>query len=242
MINSFNIEIANTIFKVYPVSDELMTFCHDYLSNKTEEFVVTMHEKDLEFEKEKYYERYGYINAINNIYEQNALLRYVSDILFIHKNIILFHGSSFLFNNRAYIVTGTSGTGKTTHSKMWADKFKDVQMINDDKPFIDFNNNLTVYSSPWRGKENIGNNISAQLDSIICLKQSNNNETFKMSYSEKWKFLVNQFYIPGNNENFPKFLNLLDQLIEKTNIIGLRCNKEIEAVDVLYKALMEDRK
>lgn len=42
-------------------------------------------------------------------------------------------------DGKAYMFSAPSGTGKSTHAKLWRDCFGDrVTMINDDKPLIKF--------------------------------------------------------------------------------------------------------
>ena len=53
------------------------------------------------------------------------------------RNVFLIHGSSLALDGRGYLFTAPSGTGKSTHSRLWKEVFGNrVIMINDDKPFL----------------------------------------------------------------------------------------------------------
>ena len=99
-----------------------------------------------------------------------------SDILLDHGRAI-FHGTAFIWRDKAWIFTGPSGMGKTTQYVLWKMLFKDdVQIINGDKPVLDFTaDTIEVYPSPWKGKEGMGQPLHAPLGGVILLRQSKYN-------------------------------------------------------------------
>ena len=68
----------------------------------------------------------------------------------------VFHGAAFVWRQKAWIFAAPSGTGKTTQYRLWKLLFGDeIQMLCGDKPVIEIEHGgTTVFSSPWRGKEN----------------------------------------------------------------------------------------
>lgn len=53
----------------------------------------------------------------------------------VFSDILLIHGSAIAVDGKAYLFTAPSGTGKSTHTRMWREYFKDrAVMVNDDKP------------------------------------------------------------------------------------------------------------
>ena len=77
----------------------------------------------------------------------------------------------------AYLFTAPSGTGKSTHTRLWREVFGDrVWMINDDKPMLRISENLvTAYGTPWNGKHHISRNASAPLKAIVQLNRGKEN-------------------------------------------------------------------
>ena len=239
MIESFKIKIAETVILINPYSDKMKEFCKEYLSNDNHEYEISIRLEDINRENDSFLEYYGYTLDDVVMHEQYALLRKVSEILIEDKDTILFHASSLIFNDKAYLFTAKSGTGKTTHAKMWIEKYPDALMINDDKPYLKLKDNeVIVYGNPWNGKEKIGNNISAKLDGILCLYQSDNNQTSDMSYSDKWDFLFKQIYLSKNARSISNTLRIINFLIDNINITALKCNKNQDAVEVAYEALI----
>lgn len=96
---------------------------------------------------------------------------------------VLFHGVALEFCGMAYLLCAPSGTGKSTHAKLWRSHLgKDVRILNGDKPFVgspagvqecDASTSIVAYGSPWMGKEGWGANASAPLGGICMLGRAN---------------------------------------------------------------------
>ena len=70
----------------------------------------------------------------------------------------LMHSAVIAVDGRAYVFTAPSGTGKTTHIRLWLELFGNrAQVINGDKPVFRFMDDvLYACGTPWRGKEWLG--------------------------------------------------------------------------------------
>ena len=119
--------------------------------------------------------------------EYQALMLATGNELLLHRRA-LFHGASFLWNGRAWILTAPSGTGKTTQLRHWRNLLKSgVKVINGDKPLLAVQEDGTVYvcSSPWRGKEKYGiRGLRAPLGGIIMLVQGDHNEIGRLDAAD----------------------------------------------------------
>lgn len=63
------------------------------------------------------------------------------------------HGTVVDHNGQAYMFTAPSGTGKTTHAKLWLDNLPDAFIVNGDKPFIIAGDEQPkACGTPWAGK------------------------------------------------------------------------------------------
>ena len=55
----------------------------------------------------------------------------------LEKDIFLMHGSAIAVDGECYLFTAPSGTGKSTHTRLWREYFGDrAVMVNDDKPYL----------------------------------------------------------------------------------------------------------
>ena len=103
----------------------------------------------------------GYIEATEiAAFAGGALLPY---------NRAVFHAVAFTWQDRGYLLTAPSGTGKTTQYALWKTLYgSEVQMINGDKPALSFEGErITIHPTPWAGKENMSQMRTAPLAGIV---------------------------------------------------------------------------
>ena len=86
---------------------------------------------------------------------------------------MLVHSSALVYNNGAYLFSGNSGVGKTTHTKLWLKAFGDkVHIMNDDKPVVRlYNDHAVVFGTPFDGGSGIALNESYPLNAIAFIER-----------------------------------------------------------------------
>ena len=101
---------------------------------------------------------------------------------------VLTHASSVIYQGKAYLFLGKSGTGKSTHSRMWLQALEDVVLMNDDHPVVrlDAYGNPIAYGSPWSGKTPCYKNISAPLGGVIRISRAPYNKARRLSPIEAY--------------------------------------------------------
>ena len=108
----------------------------------------------------------------------------VSDML-SHTGRCLIHAAAFTLDGRAYLLAADSGTGKSTQLRHLRKIYGDaVRVINGDKPVLRLgpDGEVTVHPSPWKGKEEWGDDtLSAPLGGIILLEQGKENRMERSS-------------------------------------------------------------
>ena len=235
MIN-FKIKIANIVVEVNAFNESTMKYCKDFLCDENSDYVITMTKEDLE--NETHIQEDGKVYASEEI---SALYRKIAN-LFIERNIVVMHGSSFKVNDYAFIVTARSGVGKSTHAnllnKLLGNEFS---YINDDKPLLEVNDdNCMLYSSPWNGKERRGNNTSAPLKAIIFLNRGDN--TFrKIENKQEFYFkLLTQIYLPTDKTKREKALKIIDVLLKRLNFYEINVNKELDSASMTYERIIKN--
>ena len=104
----------------------------------------------------------------------------------------LFHSSVIENQGRAYMFLGKSGTGKSTHSRLWLQHIEGSKLVNDDNPIVrvDDNGQATVYGSPWSGKTPCYRNVSYPIESIVRLEQAPYNKILRLSGVEAYSAIV----------------------------------------------------
>lgn len=214
--------------------------CKDYLAEEKEAaFGICITDEDIQYEREhseddiKYSKAYlEYISAYRKFSEKS-----------VDYGVVLCHGSVVEVDGMAYMFTAASGTGKSTHTKLWREYFGDrAIMINDDKPLLRFKEDgVYVYGTPWDGKHHISTNKSAKLAGICLLRQDKENSIRKMEPQESLTMLMNQTYRPRNAEALLKTFDYIDELINRVPMYNMGCTISEEAVEVAYKAMSEGK-
>ena len=236
MIN-FRIKIANKVLEINAFNETTKRYCKDFLSEENPDYIITMTEEDLKNEVTVSSTGKVYVNE-----EISATYRKIAELL-VEDDIIVFHGSSFKVNNEGYIVTARSGVGKSTHVRL-LEKYigEDFQYINDDKPMIMVNDeDITIYSTPWNGKERRGNNNYAPLKGVIFLHRGIDN-TYKIINNKEDIYikLLSQVYLPREKAKREKALKLVDKILKNINFYEINVNMDISSAKMTYERIIKN--
>lgn len=95
---------------------------------------------------------------------------------------VLFHAAVVGLDGHGYMFLGKSGTGKSTHARLWLQNIPGTELMNDDNPAVRVNPDGTavVYGTPWSGKTPCYRNVSAQLGGIVLLRQAPHNKIVRL--------------------------------------------------------------
>ena len=152
---------------------------------------------------------------------------------------IVFHAVSFIWKDLAWLVTAPSGTGKSTHYCLWKLLCPDeIQIINGDKPIVYIENDeVFVTTSPWTGKENMSQRLTAKLGGIIILEQSDSNEITRLTVHESAGKVFSQFLFDCNTEQEAKTACRIAEKMLKTPVWLLKNRGDIESAKLCRKTL-----
>lgn len=242
-MEQFSIRIASQVIAVSAIFSSTRAFCKDYLCEREKDISVTLTLEDLIFEQEiandeRCVEKLPVKRIGENLLERTALQRKIAERLFDY-DTVLFHGSVVAVDGEGYLFTAKSGTGKSTHTRLWREMFGErAVMVNDDKPFLRvLPDEIRVYGSPWNGKHGLGNNIDVPLKAICILERGEQNEICRISASEAVTMLLQQSNRPQHPSLLPKYLDILEHIAKKTAFYRLRCNMDPEAAQISYSAM-----
>lgn len=173
--------------------------------------------------------------------EWMALHRQVSDYL-LGFDIMLFHGSCVAVDGRCYLFMAPSGTGKSTHTALWMQKFGGrAMMVNGDKPFVRIASDcVTAYGSPWDGKEHLSANVGVPLHAIAIVHRGEENHIEPVERDERMRELARGAYVPDGAASRLKAAVLMDRLLAQVSLYSLTCNMEPEAADCAYAMMSGD--
>lgn len=154
-------------------------------------------------------------------------------------NGFMLHSSGVVVDNKAYLFSASSGTGKSTHTTQWLKLFGDKAfIINDDKPAIKIeDDNIYVYGTPWSGKSDLNINVKVPLQGICVLERSVNNFIEPLDNGTAIYKIMNQTLRPQNADVMDQLLQMLDRVITDVPIWRMGCNISTEAAQMAYDAM-----
>ena len=204
--------------------------CRGYLSD-FEKADIEVYVTDEEIDRERTVDKHGFSYGY---YESVCAYRKICHLLPLYDRLML-HSAVVEKDGNAVAFCGRSGIGKSTHVINLYENFQDVQILNGDKPIIHINNDtVTVYGTPWQGKENLGKNNSAVLSRICFLEQADNDRIEHMSNSSALSLLLNQFVTPTTPLAAAKHLELIDRLISNVEFYKMYCTANKTAAVLSY--------
>lgn len=99
------------------------------------------------------------------------------------RGLLLTHSSVVVHEGKAYLFLGKSGTGKSTHSRMWLSAFEDAVLMNDDHPVLRLTDGgeVIAYGSPWSGKTRCYKNMQALVGAIVRIVRAGHNKAVRLN-------------------------------------------------------------
>lgn len=237
---AFTVKLADIRFHIEHISPELETFCKDYLAEDGKpDFQIQLTEDDIAQEQ---------LHATDQEFspaylETLALLRKIADILPHHRRFLM-HGASISYENDAFLFTAPSGTGKSTHIRLWKKYLGDkVKIVNGDKPFLSLDSDSDgtlhplIYGTPWAGKERWQRNCKESLKGICFVQRGVQNTIRKIEPEECVMLLFKQVYMPAETTAVERTLELLDVLVKNVPFYLLTCDMTEDAVRCSFETL-----
>lgn len=169
--------------------------------------------------------------------ESSCIYQAIAEKLPEHRRLLV-HGASITWRGRGLLFTAPSGTGKTTHISLWRKYLGDqVDIINGDKPILAVEDDITIYGTPWGGKENWQKNRKADLCGICFLSQGRENQICPLCPADAVEYMIRQTYLPGTAQAAAYTLDLADQLLQKVPLWELSCDMSEDAVRCSFEAM-----
>ena len=240
MVNRY--KIADKVVEVTSIHAEVHEYCSDYLTDEPADYSITTTQADIDFEREKS-AREDEVEGIpirhfsDSYLEELAVYRKIAEIM-LDFDTVLFHGSVVAVDDVGYLFTAKSGTGKSTHTRLWREYFGErAVMVNDDKPLLHIADIVTAYGTPYNGKHRLSTNISVPLNAICILNRSADNHIKPISFEQAYNMLLQQVYRPADMLKMAKTLELVDRLVDSVKLYRLGCNMDISAAKIAYEGM-----
>ena len=255
---AFDMKLADRVIRIHAMHDYIKEYSKDYVLSKQGEnseespvdFEVTVTQSDIDFKRTKSAaedkkEGIPIRHFTDEYLETLAVYRKIAQQMLSY-DTILFHGSVIAVDGEGYLFTAKSGTGKSTHTRLWSETFGDrAVMVNDDKPLLWIaTDGVIAYGTPWDGKHRLSTNTSVPLKGICILERAAKNHIIRLDIKEQlrsaYPMIVQQTHKSSNPANALKTMELIDRLMEAVPIYRLSCNMEPEAAKIAYEGMQNE--
>lgn len=142
-------QIGGKVIEIDSIYEEVHTLCKGYICGQIPDFKVETSQSDIDFERKKSAaesrkEGIPVRHYTDEYLETLAVYRKIADQMLSY-DTLLFHGSVVAVDETGYLFTAKSGTGKSTHARLWREYLGErAVMVNDDKPLLQITKNGVI--------------------------------------------------------------------------------------------------
>lgn len=158
-------------------------------------------------------------------------------------NLCVVHSASLLYDGKAWLFSGSSGTGKSTHTQLWHENFGSL-LLNGDLNLLGMEKGQpTCFGLPWCGTSKIYTAKNYPLGGIVFLKKAPLNQVSTMTPDQEALSLSQRMITPAwTRAQARKNLDLAEALTERIHVFRLECTKDPAAANIMRRAIDESIK
>ncbi len=164
-------------------------------------------------------------------------------LMTVLSSTVALHCSCIVCNGKAVAFLGESGTGKSTHTRLWREYIDGAELLNDDSPIIRcIDGNVWAYGSAWSGKMPCYRTERYPLVAMVRLSQANENGIRKLGVLQSYaalhpscppEFAYDERLCSAIGDTIAKILSVVP-------IYHLECLPDEAAVRLSYKTIFGD--
>jgi len=150
------------------------------------------------------------------------------------------HSSCIVYDNAAVLFLGESGTGKSTHTRLWYNNFDGAALLNDDSPIVSTENGIpVVFGSPWSGKTPCYKKERYPLKGVVRLRQAPENKIKRLNVLDSIAALYPSFppAFAKDSKLNGTMLTAVSNVISKVPVYQLDCLPDVEAALLSRKTI-----
>lgn len=152
------------------------------------------------------------------------------------------HSSVVVCEGRAVMCLGESGTGKSTHTRLWIENIEGTHLLNDDSPIVSLvGDEVRVFGSPWSGKADCYLQESYPIAGLLRLEQRKENSIRKLGVVEGFAALQPSCppSLAKDEHCMDLLVSFISKVIERVPVYRMGCLPDADAARLSHKTLME---
>ena len=152
---------------------------------------------------------------------------------------LLLHASVTRYQGRGNLFFGVSGTGKSTHSRLWHEFVPESDLMNDDNPVIRVEDGqYMVYGSPWSGKTLCYRNVVAPVNALVRLEQYPENVIVRLHSLQAYASLIAAVStIRWNHDVMSLLIPTIERVAMNVPCYLFKCRPDEDAVRVCKETI-----
>lgn len=174
----------------------------------------------------------------------SALIHTIYSLAILFHDGVSIHAAAVAWGGKGYLFLGKSGTGKSTHAKLWTRYYPRCELLNDDNPTLRMREGqVMVYGTPWSGKTPCYKNLRYPLGGIARLYQAKANLFTPRSDADAFATLLpGCSAIRSDAAMRMRLYDTLERIVASGITIGtLECLPDEEAARLCASHLTEGR-
>lgn len=156
------------------------------------------------------------------------------------RHTMLVHASVIRCEGKGYLMTAPSGTGKSTHTRLWYDHIPGCDLMNDDNPVVRvIGDEAMVYGSPWSGKTPCYRNIEAPIGGFVRIQQRPENSIRRIESLEAFSELLSAMStMRWDRRVFNGVCDGISELMRLCRVYELGCLPDAEAAHLCHDTVV----
>ena len=231
------VKIADIIIKINSSHPYVPSICKKYEIKKYDHIDFEVDITDEDYKNVRKHEEYK--DYPDWYIEGGVVYRKICHQLYKY-NAIMIHGTAILYNNKVYMLSAPSGTGKSTHANLIIEASKNKAIIiNGDKPIIRLKDGkYYAYGTPWCGKEYEGTCQFAEV-AAICFLERGEPRIEGMSPKEVTKSIITEIVYPASEEEAAGLFRILNEVIMQCKLYKVYCDLSKESGKLSFEKILK---
>ena len=149
------------------------------------------------------------------------------------------HSASILYQKKAWLFSGHSGMGKSTHTALWHELW-DIPYLNGDLNLLGLqDDHIIVYGIPWCGTSGIFTTRQYELGGIVLLgRDTQTDHLEELSPSEKILRVMQRMISPSWKElQISQNLSFAEEIADHVPVLHFLCTKNPSAAHTMKAAI-----
>lgn len=156
---------------------------------------------------------------------------------------LLIHASTIVHNGFAVLFLGESGTGKSTHTRLWLENIAGCELLNDDAPAVRFADGKAIAcGTPWSGKTPCYKAEEYPVIAFVRLRQAPHNRITRLGASEGFGALLPSTmpFLQQREEELDPVCDMLSQALLGVPVYRLDCLPDPAAALLSFETVIPD--